>query len=335
MNKDLKSKYFTKETIIMGAAGLVVGIAATCIVGACMNFFAKSVGMARLKYGDTTVATVAGKAISTETLYNKARLSDGLRLLMGEVDSTILDSKYTLSEKEEQEAKEQADYYINYYKEQGYTEQEFLEGNGFANYDEFLNDIKTRTKSNKFLYDYLESKLEKGAVQKYYDEHKDEIETYDSEHILVKISDSVTDEQALALANEIIGKLNEGKTFDEVVEEYKDKITHENLGYQGKNASLEQSYIDELVALKDGEYSKTPIKTSYGYHIVHRLATATFDDLRGTIIEELSKDLLETDENLTYKAFVELRKENNLSIFDDNLKQKYEKYCENLEKANS
>ena len=58
----------------------------------------------------------------------------------------------------------------------------------------------------------------------------------------------------MALANEIITKLNEGKTFAEVVEEYKDQITHEELGYQGKTASLEQNYIDELVSLKDGEY---------------------------------------------------------------------------------
>ena len=104
---------------------------------------------------------------------------------------------------------------------------------------------------------------------------------------MVKITDDVTDQEALTLANEIIGKLNEGKTFNEIVEEYKDKIVHEELGFQGKNASLEQSYIDELVALKDGEYSKTPIKTSYGYHIVHRLATSTLEDLRETIIEIL------------------------------------------------
>lgn len=330
MGEKQKKKIITKETVISTVIGLVLGIGITLLVGLLMNYFATSAGMAKLKYGDEVIATVAGKSITTQTIYNKAKLSNGLNLVMGEVDKAILNDMYTLTEKEEENAKKEADSYIEYYTANGYTEQEFLEKYGFNNYDEFLEDIKVSEKSNKYLYDYLEKKLEDGAVKKYYDENKDNIETYDSEHILVKISDTVTDEQALALANEIIGKLNEGKSFTEVVEEYKDKITHEELGYQGKDANLEQTYLDELIALKDGEYSKTPVKTSYGYHIVHKLATSTFDDLRGTIIETLSADLLENDNALTYKAFVELWKEKNLVIFDETLNRQYEEYCKKI-----
>lgn len=330
MGEKQKKKIITKETVISTVIGLVLGIGITLLVGLLMNYFATSAGMAKLKYGDEVIATVAGKSITTQTIYNKAKLSNGLNLVMGEVDKAILNDMYTLTEKEEENAKKEADSYIEYYTANGYTEQEFLEKYGFNSYDEFLEDIKVSEKSNKYLYDYLEKKLEDGAVKKYYDENKDNIETYDSEHILVKISDTVTDEQALALANEIIGKLNEGKSFTEVVEEYKDKITHEELGYQGKDANLEQTYLDELIALKDGEYSKTPVKTSYGYHIVHKLATSTFDDLRGTIIETLSADLLENDNALTYKAFVELWKEKNLVIFDETLNRQYEEYCKKI-----
>lgn len=319
-----------KETVLPAVVGLVVGIALTCLVGFFMDYFAKSTGIAKLKYGEETIATVNGKSISTQTIYDKAKKTDGLNLIISEIDKAILDDMYTLTEKEEEEVKDEADYYIEYYTAMGYTEEEFLTGNGFSSYDDFLSDIRASKKSNKYLYDYLEGKLEEGAVQKYYDENKDSIETYDSEHILVKTSDTVTDEQALALANEIIGKLNEGKSFSEVVEEYGDKIVHEELGYQGKTASLEQTYIDELVALKDGEYSKTPVKTSYGYHIVHRLATSTFEDLRGTIIETLSTEMLTADSNLTYKAFVELRKEKDLAIYDEDLKKQYEEYCDTL-----
>ncbi len=316
-------KFITKEIIISAVIGLIVGIILTCVV--CL--IARTRGMASLRYGKDTIASVAGKSILTEDVYEKVKSNYGLSALIDQVDKAILNDKYTLTEKEEEEAKEQADYYLQYYTQAGLTEQEFYEKNGFSNYDEFLNDVRASVKSNKYLYDYLEGKLEEGAVQKYYDENKDSIETYDSEHILVKISDTVTDEQALALANEIIAKLNEGKSFDEVVEEYKDQITHEELGYQGKTASLEQAYIDELVALNDGEYSKTPIKTSYGYHIVHKLATSTLEDLRGTIIETLSTDMLTDDSSLLYKAFVELRKENNLEIYDEQLKKQYDEYC--------
>ena len=330
--EEKKKSFITKERLISGAIGFLIGVVVLCIVGLCLDYFAKSAGLAKLAHGDETLATVNGKALSTETIYKRAKQAYGFNLMMNEIDKIILNDMYELTEKEEKEVKREAEYYIEYYKSLGYIEttEDFLKDNGFDNYEEFLNDIRINHKYNKYIYDYLEAKLEKGAVQKYYDENKDNIETYDSEHILVRTSDTVTDEQALALANEIIGKLNEGKSFSEVVEEYGDKIVHEELGYQGKTASLEQTYIDELVALKDGEYSKTPVKTSYGYHIVHRLATSTFEDLRGTIIETLSTEMLKADSNLTYKAFVELRKEKNLEIYDEDLKAKYDKYCDTL-----
>lgn len=314
-----KKKIFTKETIISVISGLIIGVLITCLVVLCMNYF------------KNRIATVAGKKITAKTIYDKVKLTEGLTLMMTEVDKAILNDMYTLTEKEEEQAKKEADNYIDYYTANGYTEQEVLEGIGFSTYDEFLEDIKASIKTNKYLYDYLEKQLEPGEIEKYYNENKDEIETYDSEHILVKITDDVTDQEALTLANEIIGKLNEGKTFNEIVEEYKDKIVHEELGFQGKNASLEQSYIDELVALKDGEYSKTPIKTSHGYHIVHRLATSTLEDLRETIIEILSTDFISENSNFK-KAFVELRKENNLTIYDKELKKQYDEYCERLYK---
>lgn len=330
--EEKKKSFITKERLISALIGFLIGVIVLCIVGFCLDYFAKSAGLAKLMHGDETIATVDGEAVTTETLYKNLKQAYGLQFMMNEIDRVILDDMYELTEKEEKDVKDEAEYYIEYYTTLGYisSTEEFLEDNGFDNYEEFLDDIRINHKYNKYLYDYLEAKLEKGAVQKYYDENKESIETYDSEHILVRISDTVTDEQALALVNEIITKLNEGKSFSEVVEEYGDQIVHEELGYQGKTASLEQTYIDELVALKDGEYSKTPIKTSYGYHIVHKIATSTFEDLRGTIIETLSEDLLTEDPNITDKAFVELREEKNLVIYDEELKATYEEYHDNL-----
>jgi len=322
--------YINKQTIIAAVIGFLIGVVVLILIGWGLDYFATSAGLAKLKHGDDTVATVDGESISTEDIYNKANKIYGLNLMMSEIDKIILKDMYELTEKEEEEIKEEAQYYIDYYTAMGYTEQEFYEGNGFANYEEFLDDIRANKKTTKYIYDYLETKLEEGAVQKYYDENKASLETYDSEHILVKTSDTVTEEQALALANEIIGKLNEGKTFDELVTEYGDRIVHEELGYQGKASGLEQAYVDELVALEDGTYSKTPVKTSYGYHVVHKIATSTFEDLRGTIIETLSADLLAEDNMITYKAFVELREEKNLVIYDEFLKEKYQEYKDQM-----
>lgn len=328
--EEKRKEFITKETIIAGIIGILIGIAAMFLIGWSLDYFAKSAGMARLKYGSETIATVDGKGIDAQTIWNKTKQIDGLSMVLNEIDRNILKDMYELTEEEEKEIQEEASYYIDYYESMGYSEAEFLAGNGFTDYEDFVEDIRRSVRTSKYLYDYLEGKLEEGAVEKYYNENTDSIETYDSEHILVKISDTVTDEQALALANEIIGKLNEGKAFSDVVEEYKEQIVHEELGYQGKTSSLEQTYIDELVALEDGAYSQTPVKTSYGYHIVHKIATSKLEDLRETIIETLSEDLLTEDSSITTKAIVELRKEKKAEIYDEDLKKLYEEYCNEL-----
>jgi len=300
--KKTKKSFITKETIIASIIGLVVGIGIMFLVGFLMDYFATSAGMARLLHGEETVATVDGKVIKSNDIYETTKKLYGLNILIDKTNKLIVEDMYQLTEKEEKEAKEQADYYIEYYGAAGVTEEQFLSANGFDNYEAFLKDIKASLKINKYIYDYLEGKLEAGAVQKYYDENKATIETYDSEHMLVKVTETVTDEEALALANEMIAKLNEGKTFEEVKNEYADRITYEELGYQGQKSGFEQPYVDELIALQDGTYSQVPVRTSYGYHIVHKIATATLEDLRPSIIEILSEDILREDEHITDKV---------------------------------
>jgi hypothetical protein len=111
-------------------------------------------------------------------------------------------------------------------------------------------------------------------IEKYY--KNDVFGDVDSKHILVKIdkdnSKGLSDADAKKLAKEIISKLNSGKTWDEVVTEYKDKIVSEELGYQAFNASLEKAYLQECKNLEVGKYSKNPVLTSYGYHIVFKIA---------------------------------------------------------------
>ena len=329
-NKKLVFKDFLKkEPIIAAVVGLIVGVLITFLVGVLL----KSTGVAKLRYGKDVLAVVNGKEVSTNDLYKRAKISAGLEYTVDAIDTLIVDDMYTLSAKDEKDVKEQADYLLKYYTyNYGYTEEEFLNANGFKTYDEFLNNVKLNVKINKYLADYLEKKLEEGAVQKYYDENKADLESYDTEHILVKTSDTVTDEQALELANEIIAKLDEGKSFSEVVEEYGDKIVHEELGYQPATASLEQTYLDEMVALEDGAYSKTPVKTSYGYHIVHKLATSTFEDARTTVIFKLAENITSEDSGIYNRALIELRKSKNLVIYDEDINEQYQRFCDSVPK---
>jgi len=254
-------------------------------------------------------------------------------LLLDRIDKTLLTELYPSDDEMEEAVKSNAEYYLQMYENYyGYTQEQFLSANGFKNYEEFLEYLRLDHRRNKYYDEYAKSLVSDKEIENYYnDSVYGDIST---EHILVEVDSSATDEEkeeALNLAKEIITKLNEGKTFDEVKEEYADSITYEDLGYRSFDANLEQSYIDEMVALDNGEYSKTPIETSYGYHIVHRIdqkEKPTLEDVKDSIIDVLADKKKEANENLYYKALAHLREEANLEFADTVMAKKYETYLD-------
>ena len=190
---------------------------------------------------------------------------------------------------------------------------------------------------NHYYDEYVKSLIKDEDVQKYY---KDNVfGDVDSKHILVKIDtnskDGLSKDEANKIAKEIIKKLDGGKTWDEVITEYKDKIVNEDLGYQAFNASLEKSYLDECKKLEVGKYSKTPVLTSYGYHIVYKKAqkdTPTFDEVKDDVIEILANEKKKADSNLYQKTLFTMREEAKLEFVDTVLKEQYTKLKDSLNK---
>ena len=183
---------------------------------------------------------------------------------------------------------------------------------------------------------YLETKLDKEAVKDYYNENS--FGKINNKHILVKTSDDVTEEQALAVANEIIGRLNQGEDFDTLATEYKEKNTNvvvEDLGEVGAFDNLESSYLEALKTLEKGKYTETPVKTSYGYHVIYCVDKLEKTDEisrkdKMAIIDVLASDIMSADSNLYYKTLIEMRKEAKLKFYDEELKTKYEEYCKSF-----
>ena len=68
-----------------------------------------------------------------------------------------------------------------------------------------------------------------------------------------------------AKAKEVIAKLNKGGNFDKLAKEYSKEPA--DLGYFPKGAMVPE-FADAAFALKKGQYSKTPVKTQFGYHII-------------------------------------------------------------------
>lgn len=287
--------------------------------------------IATLKDGTQPVATIDSMTLTADELYEDMKDIYSVSSLLDKLDTKILTDKYPDTDEMDDEVTSQAE---NYYKayEQYYkmSKEDFLKQNGFNTEKKFLEYLKLNNRRTKYVKEYTENEVTDKEIDKYYeDKVYGDINT---KHMLVKVDSSASDDdkkEAENLAKEIISKLDEGKTFDEVKEEYKDKITYEELGYKSYNAALEEAYKNEMKNLKDGEYSKEPVKTSYGYHIVYRIdqkEKPALEDIKDQIKEEIADEKISNDKNLYYVVLDKMRENANLKFEDTVLKEKYDNY---------
>lgn len=287
--------------------------------------------IATLEDGTQPVATIEGETFTADFLYEKMKDKFSVSYLLDYIDDAILKEKYEENDEMIDEIKKTADEYISYYEQYGYTEESFLSQNGFKDKDAFLDYLKIDYRRKLYYEDYLKSQISDEDIQKYYDE--DVFGDINTQHILVKTSDDMSEEDAKAKAEEIIGKLNDGKTWEEVQEEYKDVITFEDLKYVAFNASYESAFMDALVKLDENSYTKEPVKTTYGYHVIYRFdqkEKASLEDLKDSIIETLSDKMDKEDSNLYNKTMIKMREEAKLEFKDTVMEKKYKDYCNNL-----
>ncbi len=146
------------------------------------------------------------------------------------------------------------------------------------------------------------AKVDDTAAHKYYEEHKNEWDEVSARHILIKFKGSpvparegkpeLTEEQALAKAQEIKKKLAAGEDFATLAKaESDDTGSGANGGDLGtfKRNSMVPEFEKTAFALPVGQVSE-PIKTQFGYHLikVEKHDSPAFEGLR-TQIEDRMK----------------------------------------------
>ncbi len=288
--------------------------------------------IATLKDGTQPIASVNGETITADDLYTSMKSHYSVNILLNEIDEMILVKKYPDSEEMTNEINDTAEYYYSVYESNyGYTKEDFLSNYGFATENDFIESLKLDYRRNKYYEEYAKGLVAEKEIEKYYE--NEVFGDVDSKHILVKIDknseDGLSDADAKKLAQEIISKLDSGKTWDEVIEEYKDKIVNEDLGYNAFNASLESSYLKECKNLEVEKYSKSPVLTSYGYHIVYKKAQKdkpSLEDVKDDIIDVLATEKKNADTNLYYKSLIAMRTDAKLEFTDTKLGEEYDKY---------
>ena len=287
--------------------------------------------IATLKDGTQPVAEIDGYTVTANDLYEDMKDVYSISSLLDKIDNKILVEKYPETDEMNDELKQQAESYYSAYKQYYKMDKEtFLSNNGFGSEKAFLEYLRLQYRRNKYAEDYIKTLISDKEVEKYY---KDKVYgDINTKHILVKVDSSASDEdkkKAEDLAKEIISKLNDGKSFDEVKEEYKDQITYEELGYKSYNANLESAYMEAMQKLENNSYSKEPVKTSYGYHVIYRIdqkEKPALEDVKEEIIDSLVSEKKSEDKNISYVALDKMREESGLTFSDTVLEKKYNTY---------
>lgn len=287
--------------------------------------------IATLKDGTQPVAEIDGYTVTANDLYEDMKDVYSISSLLDKIDNKILVEKYPETDEMNDELKQQAESYYSAYKQYYKMDKKtFLSNNGFGSEKAFLEYLRLQYRRNKYAEDYIKTLISDKEVEKYYeDKVYGDINT---KHILVKVDSSASDEdkkKAEDLAKEIISKLNNGKSFDDVKEEYKDQITYEELGYKSYNANLESAYMEAMQKLENNSYSKEPVKTSYGYHVIYRIdqkEKPALEDVKEEIIDSLVSEKKSEDKNISYVALDKMREESGLKFSDTLLEKKYNTY---------
>ena len=316
---------------------IVYGFLGGLLLGLLIMFIFMPDRIATLKDGTQPIATISGKNVTADELYEDMKSQYPINVLLDKIDNIILTKKYKEDDTMKDKVNSNAEYYLNMYK-QYYKditdENELLEKMGFASYDKYLEYLKLDYRKTKYTEEYIKDNLTDDEIQKYYDENV--FGDINCQHVLVKVksddssSEGLSDDEAKKLAEEIIKKINDGTSWEDIQKEYKDKVTYEDLGYQSWDASLETNFLTAIKDMDENSFSKEPVKTSYGYHVIYKLdqkKAPKLNKVKDTIIEKLISSKKSEDQNISYKALINLRKENKLEFSDTVMKEKYETYC--------
>lgn len=301
--------------------------------------------VAKLENGKEAVVSFKElDGISADTLYDTLKDRYAISVLIDMIDKEILYKEY---ENKSDEASKYADEQVESLSKNYDSEEKLLEAiqsyYGFSTIKEFKEYIKLNYYRDLSTTDYAKKQITDDEINTYY---KDEIVgDIEASHILITVDakDDATDEEKKAAeekakktAEEVIEKLNNGEDFSDLAKKYsKDDSNKDKDGDLGKfnKGDMESSFEEAAYKLKVNEYTKEPVKTSYGYHIIKK--TKEYDkkelkDVKDEIITTLADKLVENDKTISITALKELRKDKGMKFEDDNLKSSYNKYMNSL-----
>lgn len=299
---------------------------------------------AELKDGAEVAVSLKGTKITATKYYEEIK-EKNITTLIDLIDNSILNKDYPTDDDEKKEVENQLSQMKKNYAEnddekfQTIIKQYF----GVETVDELKEMLSLEYKRNKAVKDYISDNLTDKEIEKYYKNNVNG--KIKASHILITVdttSESSEEEKekaeqkALKEAKKIIKYLNEGKDFAELAKKYSDEegtaINGGDLGYFDPNEMVEE-FATAVKNLKNKEYTKEPVKTKYGYHIIYKVdekEKEKLDDVKDEIKEKLTTEKLDNDSTIYYESLIKYREKKKIKWNDSALEKAYNDYMDKL-----
>ena len=298
---------------------------------------------AELKDGSQVAVKLDGIKITADEYYEEIK-GINIATLVDMIDHQLFDKKYGKTKEEDEQVKEQLKSLKDQYGEDEDTYTAVLRQYfGVQTEKELEEMLRLEFRRNAAINDFIEKNIKDKEVEKYYE--KEVYGEVKASHILITPSvseDASTDEkktaeeEALKEAKKIIKELKNGKKFADLAKKYsKDEASASNggdLGYFDLNEMVDE-FSNAVKELKVDEYTKEPVKSSFGYHIILKTGEKEkpkLKDVKEKILETLREEKLNEDPALYYQTLVDIREDKKIEFKDDEIKKQYNKLMDQL-----
>ncbi|AEB73484.1 hypothetical protein C5L32_000357 [Lentilactobacillus buchneri] len=258
--------------------------------------------------GSKTVATTNGGKITESAYYSSLKsTSSGKQVLQQMILNKVLEKQYGKDVKDSQVNSE----FAKYKKQYGSSFNSVLQQNGMT-----ASQLKDSIRSNLLL---------KQAV-------KDNVKITDAqlETQFKSYQPKVTVNQILvskkSTAEKVISELKDGKSFSSLAKKYSTDTATKNKGgriaaFDNTNTSLDANFKKAAFKLKNGEYTKTPVKTQYGYQVIQMVnhpSKGTWKQHESELKDQIVTSKM-SDSNTLHSVVSKVLKKGKVTIQDKDL----------------
>ena len=320
---------------------LLTTLAVLLLVTGCKN-------VPKLENGKEKVVSFKEGGIAVDDLYDELKSKYALNILLDMIDTEITSSYEETDEEKEyisnQKATEET-YYQILYSGSYATFEKYIQAKYGVNTSSELDPIfRLSYRRTQAIKNYIKENISESDIEKYFEDSY--IGDIEASHILITAdyADGATEDEktaaenkALETAKEIIKKLDEGADFAELAKEYSKDGSADDGGALGRfgHGDMVSEFEEAAYKLEVGEYTKEPVKTKYGYHVILKTkdyGKGELADAKEEIIETLVNEKLNSEDNITYKTLIDIRDEYGVTIEDSTISDQYENYKYNYGK---